>query len=780
MAPAQPPETITLKVKVPPGHLTLPAISGEGSTTVSQDSYDLGSLPVSTTVGALRQQIQSAIPSNPAPERQRLLYGGRALVNNDQTLADAFNTKRDASQTDYVIHLLVGGAGMSSGPRGHQASRSTSAVEGMGGARDARTSPVPGQQPAPHAGAQGPQGLGTMRQAAERLRAQMPPHLRERAQTGQANGAPPFPMPGMPGQPPMMGGAMPPGMGLPPGFPMPPHMPTPGQQQPQPNGQTPSRTDGNQTPAEAPQGAQNQGNIPAGQQPQQHGNRRPVSGQGFHVQGVGPNGQRFEIHQQTLNFPHMTQGQPGQAMQMPMPFGMPQMQPGMPPPQPPRQPNGPSALERARENMTEMRRMLEEMRNQTDAPSEEERRRRIDEMEQRVIGVNNYIDPLNAIPTATPTTTGGADATGRRSAPPNTGAPPFLQPPMFMNRPPQFQAMAQAPRLNGPSVQGQSPSPRNPSDVTAYLLSGPQGPQALLFSPQHGMFQGSLPRASPTPTATTTQPTPTQQPQQGHQQHQPRGIPLPDAGALAQQAQAQAGEANQAAAAPDPLGPLQPILAHVWLLLRILIFAYFLLGTNMGYTRPLVLAGIGMVFWAIRMGALGDGAAVRRWWEGVLGGEGRPEPRGQAANEQAHGQAQAGGQHRMPTPEQVAQRLLHEEAERDRARGGRGWLREQVRPVERAAALFVASLWPGIGEAHVREQRRAREEADAERRRVEGEEAERRREAEEREKGTEGSKESAEGGAERSGSGGVAAEAGESARATTSGNAVGEEGSGST
>jgi hypothetical protein len=87
----------------------------------------------------------------------------------------------------------------------------------------------------------------------------------------------------------------------------------------------------------------------------------------------------------------------------------------------------------------------------------------------------------------------------------------------------------------------------------------------------------------------------------------------------------------------------------------------------------------------------------------------------------------------MPTPEQVAQRLLHENAAQNR-----GWLREQIRPVERAVALFVASLWPGIGEAHVRAQRELREQE--ERRAAEAEiEARRRAETQEKEKGGDGS-----------------------------------------
>ena len=94
----------------------------------------------------------------------------------------------------------------------------------------------------------------------------------------------------------------------------------------------------------------------------------------------------------------------------------------------------------------------------------------------------------------------------------------------------------------------------------------------------------------------------------------------------------------------------------------------------------------------------------------------------------------------MPTPAQVAQRLLDEEQrQRNTNRDQRWqWLREQVRPVQRAVALLLASLWPGVGEAYVRareqEARRLAEEEVAARRR---EEAERQRKEEEEKAKTE-------------------------------------------
>lgn len=110
MAPPTPtpPTHITLRIKVPPGH-----IQGDA------EEYTLASpIAVTVKIGALRDQIQTSLPTNPAPERQRLLYAGRALVDNDQTVGDALNIRREPTQTEYVVHLLVrGGSGEGTAPR---------------------------------------------------------------------------------------------------------------------------------------------------------------------------------------------------------------------------------------------------------------------------------------------------------------------------------------------------------------------------------------------------------------------------------------------------------------------------------------------------------------------------------------------------------------------------------------------------------------------------------------------------------------------------------------
>jgi len=151
----------------------------------------------------------------------------------------------------------------------------------------------------------------------------------------------------------------------------------------------------------------------------------------------------------------------------------------------------------------------------------------------------------------------------------------------------------------------------------------------------------------------------------------------------------------------------------------------------MGWRRPFALLLISAGFWMIRNGLFGDGGVARRWWDGIVRVD-----QGRAGNQQGANNVPANEQipeGQMPTPEQVAARILRErEAIARNTPMGRA--REFVRPAERAAALFFASLWPGVGEAHVRareaEERRLAE-AEVERRRLE-EEA--KREAEEKEK----------------------------------------------
>ena len=47
-------------------------------------------IPTSTTLGELRNRITAALSSRPPPARQRLIYFGRVLQRDDDTLAGVF------------------------------------------------------------------------------------------------------------------------------------------------------------------------------------------------------------------------------------------------------------------------------------------------------------------------------------------------------------------------------------------------------------------------------------------------------------------------------------------------------------------------------------------------------------------------------------------------------------------------------------------------------------------------------------------------------------------
>ena len=90
---------------------------------------------------------------------------------------------------------------------------------------------------------------------------------------------------------------------------------------------------------------------------------------------------------------------------------------------------------------------------------------------------------------------------------------------------------------------------------------------------------------------------------------------------------------------------------------------------------------------------------------------------GQPAAAGADAGAVAGTDGRELDPQRVAQRLIEQ-----RRQENAGWFMTHLRRAEHGALLFLASLWPGVGERHIaardaeeREQRRREEAAEAER-----------------------------------------------------------------
>lgn len=59
-------------------------------STEVEGGVNLADVPASTTVKELRSRIQDAAPSKPAPERMRLIYRGRVVANDADTLSNVF------------------------------------------------------------------------------------------------------------------------------------------------------------------------------------------------------------------------------------------------------------------------------------------------------------------------------------------------------------------------------------------------------------------------------------------------------------------------------------------------------------------------------------------------------------------------------------------------------------------------------------------------------------------------------------------------------------------
>jgi len=702
------PSEITLRCKVPPGHIA-------GNT----DEFNLGSFEVSANINAVRERIQQQLPDNPAPSQQRILYGGRALVDNEQTLADALNVKRDPSQETYVIHLLVRSNGTpipgppqrvpilqsnpalqrSEHPMVPQQAQPGDPLPTIAGQQQWTSQQVPQQQ---HQHQQ-----HDFRPLVDPLIAQ---HRRIHAQFlhNQQQHNPPI-MPGVP--------AGIPGM----------HSQRPGH-----HAAHTFSTQSAAAHAETGQTAQHHlgpthptTNSMANSAPQQHeaaphlapggptSMHRPPSGQGFHVEGVGPDGQRFSVHQQTFSFPPTT-GQPFSMPGMPRIPGIPVMPPFAamaPRPTAVPSPVASAAVSQARVAADraliageQVHQTLQNLLAREDF--NEEQRARI----QAIL-----TDAQWASSQAAHARSALASDTMAFNAP---LAPTAEQQPSFGLR-----------QNNLLQRESSSAALRNTSDVTCYLLSAPDGPRAILYSPQHGAYHGSYAPAQPNGLLDTLAAPLLQH--IARAPDAPVAVPRQAENLPNQGVEIQLPPELRQAEAP---GPLQAILGHFWLLARIMIFAYFLLGSNMGWRRPLVLTVIGIGFWMIRMGLFGDGGLLRRWWDEIMQGP-QPVQARPAANvadvQVAPDGAEPARPRRMPTPEEVAQRLLNQAARENvnpAANPQLHWLRERVRPTERAAALFIGSLWPGVGEAAVR----AREEE--ERRRAEEEIATRRREEEERQR----------------------------------------------
>ncbi|KAL9128296.1 MAG: hypothetical protein Q9217_003001 [Psora testacea] len=269
-----------------------------------------------------------------------------------------------------------------------------------------------------------------------------------------------------------------------------------------------------------------------------------------------------------------------------------------------------------------------------------------------------------------------------------------------------------------------------------YVLSSPSGPQALLVSP-NGNYTAPWPILSPPTFANLPHPGnlvpfPTgSMPNLGlHQTNiAPQATqPQQDQAANAQQAQNAMQLARmrpQIPGQPNPVGVagvnqqqaqqardlarvIMPLGGHLWLLIRLFGFVYFFTH-GASWSRTLFLIAVATLVFIGQTGIFrplvqGVWEPIRRHADNLVPLVNNGQPRdgnvGAAQNNAIGGGLQ--GATREPTPQEAAQRLLEQQQDDNIFRQG-------LRRIERAIALFIASLVPGVGERHIA----AREAAEA-------------------------------------------------------------------
>lgn len=267
----------------------------------------------------------------------------------------------------------------------------------------------------------------------------------------------------------------------------------------------------------------------------------------------------------------------------------------------------------------------------------------------------------------------------------------------------------------------------HPANVVAYLLSSPTGPCALIYTPQgtFGTMQNSgagsttrtssdgVPRSEGegsriqgssrvTPTTVDRHPNPAaDQPALPAQPQQELILQQPLPG-QAQPPQALQQEDNNLVVA------LTPFFRTAWFFTRVCAF-FWLFGSFGGSNtqRLIITIILSLCYHAFQVGVFRNQQEwLQQHWEGLIGGpEVRPNP---AANETAgRNPAHLQRPGEALEPIDAARRLVEERRQQDR-----GWARQRLRTVERAVALFIASLYPGVGERHVADRERMVREAD--------------------------------------------------------------------
>lgn len=285
-------------------------------------------------------------------------------------------------------------------------------------------------------------------------------------------------------------------------------------------------------------------------------------------------------------------------------------------------------------------------------------------------------------------------------------------------------------------------NPASRPGTEVYILSSPEGPRALLvnhttsetyYTPRP-RSQNSMPHlqtAASYPslafaavgqpqTAHIAHPSQPQQPQ--HRQLPSQRYQQPQQSQQSQQSQQQVGAGNReqnanqppVPAAPQPafLHPANPPAAgipplflqvwpHIWLMVRLAVFIWLFTSQDASWSRWLLAFCLATVVFLLSTGIL-NGVVEHAWrpvgrhLENVLPTPDRHVRRQQhpLAGNRVPEEQRPLAQDAEFDPARMAARLM---AERDR----QSWLSEQLRRLERAGLLFLASIAPGVAERHI-------------------------------------------------------------------------------
>ncbi|TDZ31510.1 hypothetical protein C8035_v012230 [Colletotrichum spinosum] len=287
------------------------------------------------------------------------------------------------------------------------------------------------------------------------------------------------------------------------------------------------------------------------------------------------------------------------------------------------------------------------------------------------------------------------------------------------------------PDLTARSMSGGSGHSANPHrGPEVYILNSPQGPRALLMNNSDSYYTPRLSyqqvpstaatlarlRARPQhvawPSAFVTPPAP----QEAHHV-QPAETPQPQQPEVQPQ-----GQPPIAAVPAHPNNPgIAPLIAqvwpHFWLMVRLALFVWWFTSPNASWSRWFAVMFIAVCIFLVNTGLLNNFfdqvvGPVRRHMENLIplglpnNGDTPVPPRDGQAVVGANGQ---------PDPVRAAARLVQQ-----RRHNNANWLMDQVRRLERAGLLFLASIAPGVAERHIahleaeaRAERQRREEAEA-------------------------------------------------------------------